>query len=237
MLNIIIPLRNEEENLNSIVNKFEKDLDLEDYQVLLINDFSEDGTFAKAKLITESKKNFFIHDNTKKGLGGAITLGIEKSDNKYTAIMMADSSDDIKDLKKYYQEIQSNNVDAVFGSRFLKESKVENYPITKLILNRVFNNFVRLIFLNKYNDFTNAFKIYKTQTLKSLSPLVSESFNIFLEIPLKVISRGYSFKIIPINWYNRKKGQSKFDIKELGSKYLFTLLYCFLEKILLRKKK
>jgi hypothetical protein len=68
-------------------------------------------------------------------------------------------------------------------------------------------------------------------------PLVSESFNIFLEIPLKVISRNYNYKIVPINWMGRKKGISKFKIKELRAKYLFTLIYCFIEKYLLNLKK
>ena len=68
-------------------------------------------------------------------------------------------------------------------------------------------------------------------------PLISESFNIFLEIPLKIISRKYKYKTISINWMGRKKGESKFKIKELGSKYLFTLIYCFIEKNLLNIKK
>tara|TARA_B100000579_G_scaffold344511_1_gene296997 strand:+ start:221 stop:781 length:561 start_codon:yes stop_codon:yes gene_type:complete len=185
----------------------------------------------------KTKKKFKIYDNTKKGLGGAINLGIEKVEGEYICIMMADLSDDINDLKKYYREINEKKLDAVFGSRFLKGSKVEDYPLNKLILNRIFNIFVSFLFLNKYNDFTNAFKIYKSDILKGLLPLVSESFNIFLEMPLKIITRKYEYSIIPINWYGRKQGKAKFNIKELRSKYLFTLIYCFIEKILLNKKK
>ena len=119
----------------------------------------------------------------------------------------------------------------------MKNSKIIDYPIFKLILNRIFNNFVRIIFLTKFNDFTNAFKIYKVDTLKELLPIVSENFNTFLELPLKILSRGYSFEIISINWTNRKLGSSKFKVKELTSKYIFTLIYCFLEKNLLKKRK
>tara|TARA_Y100000766_G_C18828780_1_gene566922 strand:- start:780 stop:1235 length:456 start_codon:yes stop_codon:yes gene_type:complete len=151
--------------------------------------------------------------------------------------MMADQSDDINDLKKYFQIISSENLDAVLGSRFLKNSKVGNYPIQKLILNRIFNLFVSFIFWNKYNDYTNAFKIYKKKALVEISPLISESFNIFLEIPLKIISRNYKYKVISINWMGREKGKSKFKINELRSKYLFTLIYCFIEKNLLNLKK
>ena len=150
---------------------------------------------------------------------------------------MADLSDDIDDLKRYNVLMEQGKFDAILGSRFTRDSKVKGYPIQKLILNRIFNFFVSIVFLNKYNDYTNAFKIYKKKTLVEIMPLISESFNIFLEIPLKIISRNYKYKIISINWIGRKKGESKFKIKELGAKYLFTLIYCFIEKNLLNIKK
>ena len=237
MLSIIIPARNEADNLQDILNHFEKNLLEVDFEVLLINDFSDDETLSKAKKIFDSKTKFKVLDNQKKGLGGAINLGIQNVSGDKVAIMMADMSDHINDLKKYNDLMDKENLDAVLGSRFIKGSEVISYPFQKLILNRIFNLFVSLIFWNQYNDYTNAFKIYRTQMLKNLMPLVSESFNIFLEIPLKVISRNYTYKIIPIKWMGRKKGQAKFKIKELRSKYLFTLIYCFIEKNLLNIKK
>ena len=236
MLSIIIPLRNEIENLDSIKESFSKHLEEIRYEVLFINDFSTDGTLQKANKIAEENINFKVFDNKKRGLGGAINLGIEKCNGEYTCITMADLSDDFEDLKNYYYKINKENLDAVFGSRFMKNTKVLDYPLKKLVLNRIFNFFVQVLFFNKYNDYTNAFKIYNTKVIKNMLPFVSESFNIFLEIPLKIISRKYSYKIIPINWYGRKIGKAKFNIKELRSKYLFTLIYCFIEKVLLNKK-
>ena len=236
MLSILIPLRDEFDNLDNIVGKFDQNLQSINYEVIFVNDFSSDNTLQKAKTISSKKKNYKVYDNQKKGLGGALNLGIEKTQGEYTCIMMADLSDDIDDLKVYYKKISQNEHDAIFGSRFMRSSKVKDYPLNKLILNRIFNFFVKTLFLNKYNDFTNAFKIYRSDILKGFIPLISESFNIFLEIPLKIISRGYKYEIIPISWYNRKKGKAKFNMKELRSKYLFTLIYCFIEKILLNKK-
>ena len=236
MLSIIIPVRNESDNLDTIINHYSKNLKNLDYEVLIINDFSKDNTLEKARDLFKSK-NFKILDNKKKGLGGAINLGIKEANGSNIAIMMADQSDDINDLIKYNTLINENKYDAILGSRFLKGSKVTNYPLQKLILNRFFNYFVGFIFWNNYNDYTNAFKIYKKKTLEEIAPLISESFNIFLEIPLKIISRKYKYKIIPINWTGRTKGVSKFKIKELRSKYLFTLIYCFIEKNLLNIKK
>ena len=237
MLSILIPLRNEYENLADIERIFREKFYEIKYEVILINDFSDDSTLIRAEEIVKNNKNFVVLNNKKRGLGGAINLGIDNASGKFICIMMADLSDDINDLKKYYYLMQENNYDAVFGSRFMTDSLVSGYPKKKLILNRIFNFIVKIVFLNSYNDYTNAFKIYKSEMLKSFLPLVSESFNIFLELPLKVISRKYNFKVIPINWRTRKKGEAKFKIKELRSKYLITLIYCFIEKILLNKKK
>jgi len=232
-LSIIIPIRNEEENIEKITKKIsELDIDLE---ICFIDDFSTDRSYEK---VLEIQKNFgFIKviKNKEIGLGSAINTGLDSVKNKFTCIMMCDESDSIFDLKKYYNIITNKNCDAVFGSRFYKESVVKNYPIKKLILNRIFNFFVSILFLNKFNDYTNAFKIYKTSSLKNLKPIVSESFNVFLEIPLKILSRKMRYETTPISWMGRETGVSKFKIKELQSKYLFTLLYCLLEKILIRK--
>ena len=237
MLSIIIPAKNEAENLQDIFNYFSKKLVNIDYEIIVINDFSSDETFTKAQYLFQSNNKFKIFDNKKEGLGGAINLGIEKSSGDKVAIMMADLSDHIEDLIEYNNIMDKKKVDAVLGSRFIQGSKVKDYPLRKLILNRIFNFLVRIIFWNNFNDYTNAFKIYKRDALLNIRPLVSESFNIFLEIPLKVISRKYNYEIIPISWTGRKKGKAKFKIKELRSKYLFTLIYCFIEKNLLNIKK
>ena len=237
MISILIPIRNEYENLEDIERIFKENFYEIKHEVILINDFSNDNSLIKAEEISSKNKNFVVLNNQKKGLGGAINLGIQNANGKFICIMMADFSDDINDLKKYYTLMEENNYDAVFGSRFTADSIVVGYPKQKLLLNRVFNFIVSLVFLNRYRDYTNAFKIYKSEMIKSFLPLVSESFNIFLELPLKVISRKYNFKVIPINWRTRKKGKAKFKIKELRSKYLFTLIYCFIERILLNKKK
>ena len=234
-LSIIMPIRNEKENIVQTLNILKDELKQIDYELVIINDFSTDSSL---ELVESQKKNYpqvSLFNNETKGLGGAIVLGIKKSRGDLICIMMSDLSDNINDLQKYYKLIQDENVDAIFGSRFISGSKINGYPKKKLILNRIFNFFTKLIFFSDYNDFTNAFKIYKKKAILETFPLVSESYNIFLEIPLKIISRKLKYKIIPISWENRKSGKSKFTIKELGSKYLFTLLYCWLEKILLKK--
>ena len=235
-LTILIPVRDEEENVKIISNKIESEISNSNYELLFVNDYSQDNTVSVIEELQLKNNKITYVNNQKKGLGGAITLGIDSSKGKYLCIMMSDSSDTVQDLNKYYETITSDDLDAVFGSRFIKGGKTIDYPIIKLILNRIGNLLAKFLMWSDLNDFTNGFKIYKKTSLIGLYPLISESFNIFFELPLKTISRGYKYKIIPISYYNRTVGEAKFKINELGSKYLFTLLYCFLEKVLLRKK-
>ena len=236
-LSIIIPVKNEEEIILKTLKEFDKSwLTQIDHEIIIINDNSSDETTNLIKNNKFQKINVTLKDNYKKDLGSAIITGIDNSSKKYLSIYMADMSDSLDDLNSYYNEIKSDNsLDAIFGSRFIKGSEVTNYPKIKFFLNRFSNNLIKIIFFSKYNDFTNAFKIYKKSTLLKLYPLVSENFNIFLEIPLKIECRKFKYKIIPISWNGRTLGKSKFQIKEIGSKYIFTMLYCLLEKILLKK--
>ena len=235
-LSIIIPVKHEEkiieETLKYFANSWIKEIENE---IIIIDDFSDDATLEKIKKFHDQNLNLKIIQNKKPGLGSAISMGIENSAKQFVVIFMADLSDNIIDLKEYYTIINNHKYDAILGSRFIKGSVVKNYHISKYILNRIANNIISLIFFVRYNDFTNAFKIYKKSALLKLFPLVSDNYNIFLELPLKIICRKYNYKIIPISWVGRKKGTTKFKFTELRSKYIFTMLYCLLEKILLKK--
>lgn len=233
-LSILIPSKNEQDIILNTIKSIQKSkISKINYEIIIINDFSNDNTLSILNKI--KKKKLKVINNIFPGLGSAIKMGIKKSSKEYICIFMADKSDSINDMLKYYKIISNNKYDAVFGSRFIKNSKLRNYPFKKLVFNRIFNTLCKLFFFNSYNDYTNAFKIYKRKVLLSFFPIVSENFNVFLELPLKTVSRNFKFKVIPISWTNRNKGKSKFVIKELTSKYFFTFFYCLLEKILLKK--
>jgi len=146
---------------------------------------------------------------------------------------MADSSDSPQNIVDYYYNLQQG-YDCVFGSRFIKGGKVIDYPVHKLMINRLANLFIKILFGLKLNDTTNAFKAYRREVIEGISPILSHHFNLTVEIPLKAIIRGYSYQIIPITWENRKAGVSKLKIKEMGSRYLFIVLSIWLEKYLSR---
>ena len=157
--------------------------------------------------------------------------GLESFQGEAVAIVMADLSDSPQDIANYYDKIREG-YECVFGSRFIKGSKIIDYPGFKLVVNRMANWFVKSLFGFKYNDVTNAFKAYRREVIDGLNPIVSHHFNLTVELPLKAIVRGYKYAVVPISWTNREAGVSKLKLKEMGSRYLFIVLYVFLEKLL-----
>ena len=228
-MSIIIPAKNEAHVILYTIKKIIKKFKKLNYEIIVINDFSTDDTLKKIKKLKNSKVR--IYNNISPGLGSAIRLAIKKVRKKYLTIFMSDSADDIQNLKEYYELSLTNKYDGIFGSRFIRGGITRNYPKKKLFLNRLANNFIKILFLYNYNDFTNAFKCYKTKKINILPRLTSENFDIFLELPLKFITFKNKVKIIPTQWKERKRGKTKFVIKELHSHYLKTLMICFLHKL------
>jgi len=236
-LNIIIPLRDEEDQIEITIDFLNKELKdfKKDFKITLIDDHSRDSTWNKLEKIKLKNSKVEIFKNEyNSGYGNAVRFGIEKNQSDAVVFFMGDCSDNPKDIINY-ADCLDEGFDCVFGSRFIKNSVVKDYPFPKLILNRIANNFIRLLFLIKYNDVTNAFKAYRKDLLVNSKPIVSRHFNINAELALKAISRGYKYKVIPISWSNRKKNISKFKIKEMQNRYIFTILYVWIEKILLQK--
>ena len=205
-----------------------------DHEVLVIDDASVDGTSAVvAEVTAESPQVRCLRSHHPQGFGFAVRSGLERFQGDAVAVMMADGSDDPHDLVRYH-ELLEQGYDCAFGSRFLPASRVEGYPKPKLVINRLANWFVRVLFRHHYNDTTNAFKAYRREVIETVQPLLSNHFNLTVELPLKAIVRGHSYGVIPISWRNRTSGQSKLALQEMGSRYLFIVLYVFLENHLSR---
>lgn len=233
-LSIIIPAHNEEDCLEETVNSIIKELSAEsiNFDILVINDNSEDNSESLCKKMRGKYQNFsYINRDSNPGFGMAVREGLSAFKGDVVAIVMADKSDLPSDIVRYFRKIEEG-YECAFGSRFLKGSQVKQYPFLKLVINRVANKFIQVLFNIPYNDVTNAFKMYRRKVIEHAQPLLSVHFNLTVEIPLKAIVRGYSYAIMPISWENRKKGSSKLAMKEMGSRYLFIVLYLFLEKTL-----
>jgi dolichol-phosphate mannosyltransferase len=235
-LSIVIPAYNEEDCIVQTVRTISKFLEQEkiDYEILVVNDNSKDNTENLLQQLNfENIKLRYVNNYYPNGFGFAVRCGLENFTGDAVAVVMADSSDAPEDIVSYYHKLQEG-YDCVFGSRFIKGGRVVDYPSHKLIVNRLANLFIKILFGLKFNDTTNAFKIYRKEVIEGISPLVSHHFNLTVEMPLKAIVRGYSYITIPITWKNRTTGVSKLKLKEMGSRYLFIVLFIWLEKHLSR---
>lgn len=237
-LSVVIPVHNEEGCIRKVTLTLVRELENNklQYEIVLVNDNSIDSTPDVLKsLAKEYPAVVVVNSLPPKGFGRAIRTGLDSATGGMVVIFMGDGSDDPADVVKYYHKIQEG-YDCVFGSRFIKGSKVVGYPWHKFILNRAGNKLIQLLFLMKYNDVSNAFKAYRIEVIRAVQPLISQYFNITVEIPLKAVVRGFSFAVIPIHWNGRDSGVSKYHIKELSRKYFFSILLAWLEKILLKEE-
>ena len=232
LLSVVIPCRDEQDAIASTVEHLQLELRLHNvpHEIIAVDDGSADSTWETLQDLSRRIPALRPVRNTgEHGYGRAVICGIDFSKGDALVIMMADESDDCRDVVRYWN-LLCDGWDAVFGSRFIRGGGVIDYPAHKLLVNRMANLFLRLLFRVPLNDFTNAFKAYRREAVEGCRPFLAAHFNLTVELPLKVIVRGYSWTTMPITWRNRLKGISKLKIKEMGSRYLFIALYCWLEK-------
>jgi dolichol-phosphate mannosyltransferase len=232
LLSVVIPARNESGCIAATVEHLDLELRLQGipHEIVVVDDGSTDGTW---EILEDIRARIPacrpVQNPGENGFGRAITFGFSQASGDAIVVMMADESDDCRDVVRYWQ-ILNEGWDAVFGSRFVRGGGVIDYPRHKLILNRLANLYLRVMFHVPLNDFTNAFKAYRRTVIEGCKPFISPHFNLTVELPLKTIVRGYSWTVTPITWRNRRAGESKLKIKEMGSRYLFIAFYCWLEK-------
>jgi len=232
-LSVVIPAYNESESIPQTLTELADVLNREgiENELFVVNDNSKDNTLEVLQDLQKSIPSLYFETNEgPNGFGYAVRYGLERFSGDCVAVMMADMSDSPEDLVKFYRTMEEGNFDCVFGSRFAKGGKLIDYPFVKKIVNRMANNIIRMVMGIRYNDTTNAFKLYKKETIDGIKPFLAPHFNLTIELPLKAIIRGYSYTVIPNSWTNRKYGVSKLKIREMGSRYFFILMYCFIEK-------
>ncbi|MGE3319429.1 MAG: glycosyltransferase family 2 protein [Candidatus Berkiella sp.] len=236
MLSVVIPAYNEANNLANLIPGLIAHLKQADisHEILVVNDNSSDNTEATLKSLMQDYPTLtYVNNAPPNGFGLAVRCGLQAFKGDAVVIVMADGSDSPEDVVRFYKKLQEG-YDCVFGSRFMPGGKAVDYPFHKKIINRLANNFVRILFQFRYNDITNAFKCYRRHVIAGLNPLLAHHFNLTVELPLKAIIRGYRYAVIPNAWYNRKEGVSKLKIREMGSRYLFIVLYCLIERLFSR---
>lgn len=232
----VIPARDEEGSLETTLRSLHETMKQNNipHEIVVVDDGSTDKSWdLLQQLKIEIPTLVPVQNDGLNGFGRAVAYGLDQASGDAVAVMMADASDDPEDAVVYWKEL-NNGYDCVFGSRFMKGGGVYDYPTLKYVVNRIANFFLRMLFVMRLNDTTNAFKAYRMEVIDGCRPIISQHFNLTIELPLKAMVRGYSWAVVPITWRNRKAGVAKLKMKEMGSRYLFICLYIWLEKYLSR---
>jgi len=232
LLSVVIPARDEQGCIAATVEHLDLELRLNDvpHEIVVVDDGSTDGTWEiLADLRARIPALQPVQNGGPHGYGRAVACGFDRSRGDALVVMMADESDDCRDVVRYWKAL-NEGWDCVFGSRFVKGGGVIDYPWVKLRINRFVNTMIRWMFGIRLNDTTNAFKAYRRTVIDGCRPLLAPHFNLTVELPLKAIVRGYTWTVIPITWRNRRAGEAKLKLTEMGSRYFFIVMYVWLEK-------
>jgi dolichol-phosphate mannosyltransferase len=235
-LSIVVPAYNEEQNIVKCIEELRSVIGQKygiPYEVVVVNDSSKDGTetVVRAQMAIDPAVRL-VNRKPPGGFGRAVRAGVEAVQGDVVVVYMADLSDDPEDVVAYYRKIQEG-YDCVFGSRFIKGSKVKHYPKLKLVINRIVNRCIQVMFWTRFNDLTNAFKAYRTEVTRDCGPYRASHFNLTLEMSLSALIRNYNIIQIPISWSGRTWGGSNLRISEMGRRYLSTLLMMFFSRYLI----
>ena len=210
-LSVIIPARNEEENLEDIIRDLLKYIKGLSVEVIIVNDHSTDKTAEIGEKIASVYHFIKIINNEKKpGFANALLTGFENAEGEFVLPVMADGCDEISIIPKMLEKAKEG-YDIVCGSRYMKGGRRVGGPKLQGFFSKFVGITLHYILNLPTHDAPNAFKIYRKNMLKKLR-LKEKGFAVSMEAVLKAYFAGYRITEIPTVWYGRKKGKSKFKI-------------------------
>ena len=211
-LSIVIPCYNEKDTIESIlkrINQSLKNFKISKYEIIIVDDYSNDGTTKLLKDLTRDEKiQIFFHDNNL-GKGAAIHTALKYIKGDITLIQDADLEYDPNDYDKLLVPFFEANADIVYGSRFLGGGKyVRIHFFWHYLANKILT-FICNLFINlNLTDMETGYKVFKTSVLKSIN-LKEKSFSFEPEVTIKLAKKKYKFFEVPVTYNGRSYEEGK----------------------------
>ena len=227
---IVIPVYNESKNLPLLISQIYKVLENHTFELIIIDDNSSDGTFEVLNKIKKKNFRFFIRKE-KRDLSRSCVLGFNKSKYKNILVMDGDLQHQPKDLKKLLKIFQLKKAHIVIGSRELFTRKKHNLSFMRLSASRILILIVNILLGNKTSDPMSGFFIFKKEIfIRNKYKLFNKGYKILMDL-IYLDEKYQKIYDVKINFANRKKGESKMNMKILLS-LIYMILYKLYAKIL-----
>ncbi|KAL7644175.1 UNVERIFIED_CONTAM: hypothetical protein RMT77_005001 [Armadillidium vulgare] len=229
---ILLPTYNERENLPIIIWLICKYFDESgfDYEVIVIDDGSPDGTFEVAKQLQEiyGKKRLVLCSRGKKlGLGSAYIFGIKQASGNFIIIMDADLSHHPKFIIEFIKKQEEKDYDIVSGTRYINGGGVYGWDFKRKLISRTANYITQVLLRPGASDLTGSFRLYKKEVLnKLMEHCITKGYVFQMEMIIRARQLGYSIGEVPISFVDRVYGESKLGGSEVYQ-FVKGLLYLF----------
>ena len=229
-LKIIIPVYNEGANFPRLWAEISSQI-RSPFRALVIYDFDEDDTLPVVqRIIAQGEHRLKLVRNTiRPGVVGAILTGFNQVEDGPVLVVMADLSDDLKQVDSMLA-LYAQGYHVVVGSRYMKGGSIEGGPWLKQFLSRTAGVSLHWFRGLPTHDATNAFKIYDRKMVKSFTIESQRGFELNLEITVKAFLRGYRIAEVPSTWRDRSEGESRFRLWGWMPHYLKWYLHAFRPK-------
>lgn len=231
-LSIVIPAHNEEENILDVITRIENSISIP-HELLIVNDHSTDQTGEILNKLAARYNNLRVIENkAERGFANALKTGFVNIKGEVVVPVMADLCDDLQVIEKLFDKI-NQGYDVVCGSRYCSGGARQGGSKLKGFLSSLAGRSLHFLLGIPTSDIANAFKMYRKKVLDSIN-IVSGSFEISMEIPLKAYYLGFKITEVPTVWNERKKGKSSFKVFKLLPNYLKLYIWAIYKKLSLQ---
>ena len=201
-LSVIVPVYNEQETVDLVLKKLVKEGSAS--EIIAVDDGSTDNTWKKIKKVKSKKIQAFQKENG--GKGSAVRYGLKKVTGDYVLIQDADLEYDPVDIKYLVEATKKDNVEVVYGSRFIGPHS--NLLFWHRLGNSLLNFFVNILYNTTLSDMETCYKLVPTDLMKSLD-LKANKFDLEPEITCKILKKGVNIFEVPISYVGRSFEEGK----------------------------